>query len=110
LRTVSEEALPLDQNHPEYKSEPCYIFNDTNVLLGGVEQAQVLTNTLVVDEDVGSDRQTGLPDKLHEELRQRILLTCVFDAEQKKLPKRKESLRPAWNFPRDYGITETRKK
>jgi len=32
----------------------------------------------------------------------------LFDAEQQKLPKRKDPERPAWNFPRDYGITDRR--
>ncbi|KAG8262659.1 39S ribosomal protein L37, mitochondrial [Homalodisca vitripennis] len=38
-----------------------------------------------------------------------IKTTCLYDAEQKKLPVRKDPERPAWNFPRDFGITESRK-
>lgn len=40
----------------------------------------------------------------------RIIYTSnIFDAHQEKLPKRKDPTRPAWVFPRDYGITNCRK-
>lgn len=40
----------------------------------------------------------------------RIIYTSnVFDAHQEKLPKRKDPARPAWVFPRSFGITNCRK-
>lgn len=89
----------------------CLTYKDDNVLLEGLNQAKVITNTVEV--------QQGLPDKLvlHDvskdlnNLVKKIVLTShVFDAEQKKLPKIKDPLRPAYNFPRVYGITEQRVK
>lgn len=87
---------------------------DQNVLLEGTQQAQVLTNTIAVKEfpehiDKFS-KNLKLPDSIHSEVQKRIMLSCVFEATQQKLPKKKDPSRPAWVFPRDYGIPDTRKK
>lgn len=47
---------------------------------------------------------------IDSEVIKRVKLACMYDATQQKLPVRKDPLRPAWNFPRDYGITDVRKK
>lgn len=38
-----------------------------------------------------------------------IMYSHIYDAQQVKLPVRKDPERPAWNFPRDYGINAKRK-
>ncbi|KAJ9576804.1 hypothetical protein L9F63_006578, partial [Diploptera punctata] len=38
-----------------------------------------------------------------------IFMSHLFDAMQEKLPIRKDPERPAWVFPRDYGITHKRR-
>ncbi|KAK6638557.1 hypothetical protein RUM43_006824 [Polyplax serrata] len=108
-----DKILPFDENHPDYKTEPCYKYMDRNVLLEGTQQAQVLTNTIAVKEfpehmDKFS-KNLKLPDNIHSEVQKRIMLSCVFEATQQKLPKKKDPFRPAWVFPRDYGIPDTRK-
>lgn len=35
--------------------------------------------------------------------------TMLFDAVQEKLPIRKDPKRPAWKFPRDYGVPDSRR-
>lgn len=81
------------------------------MLLEGLAQAKIITNTVEVKE--------GLPDKINVDksikginsrVKEIILSSHLFDAHQEKLPKIKDPLRPAWNFPRLYGITDVRKK
>lgn len=88
---------------------------DENVLLEGVPQAQVLLNTLKFDgypermEDF--IHKSVIPAGIDRNLQQSILNSCVYDAEQLKLGyKIKDPNRPAYNFPRVYGITDARKK
>lgn len=80
----------------------------------GVAQAQNLTKTLITAKlpakvqklanalDISPD--TGLY------MKNAIINAHLFDAEQVKLPKIKDPNRPAWNFPRSYGISAQRKK
>lgn len=103
---------PLPEN---WHSDPIYMFKDTNVLLEGVPQAQILLNTI---------KFTGYPEKLEElihkttipttvdkSMQQSVVNACVYDAEQAKLGyKVKDHARPAFNFPRVYGITDIRMK
>lgn len=80
-------------------------------MLEGLNQAKVITKSVELQE--------GLPDKLvignssvelDRRVKKIILNSHLFDAEQQKLPKRKDPERPAWNFPRDYGVTDHRVK
>lgn len=77
-------------------------------------QAQVLTKTVCVD---------GLPEKLQAAIdaiefsretdknaKNAVLNALLLDAEQQKLEKLKDPSRPAWVFPRVYGITRQRRK
>lgn len=109
-----KEVEIIDETHPLWNSRICHIYGDTNVLITGMPQAQVLTKTVCVD---------GLPDKLQETInaiefsretdknaKNAVLNALLFDAEQQKLEKLKDPLRPAWVFPRVYGITRQRKK
>lgn len=97
-----------------WNTQKCHIFGDTNVLVLGVPQAQLLTKTVCVD---------GLPEKLqatidglevsretNTSMKDNIVAAHLFDAQQEKLEKLKDPTRPAWNFPRVHGITRQRKK
>ncbi|KAH0539876.1 39S ribosomal protein L37, mitochondrial [Cotesia glomerata] len=101
-----------DENHPDWKERPCFKLNTNDLLVMGTDQAQVLTKTLLVKE--------GLPDQIEglikdnskevDNIVKRIIQTSnIFDAHQEKLPVKKDPARPAWNFPRDYGLTDIRK-
>lgn len=97
-----------------WNSRTCHIFGDKNVLITGKKQAQVLTKTLLVNE---------LPDCLQKlannvnisndteiQIKNSILFAHLFEAHQEKLAKRKHPEKKMWVFPRDYGITDQRKK
>lgn len=101
----------MDNTHPNWHDRICHTYCDNNVLLEGLTQAKIITKTV--------ELETGLPQKLNykqstkdidSKVRTLILNSHVFDAEQEKLPKLKDPLRPAWNFPRVYGITNSRIK
>lgn len=107
------DPLMEPQIHELWNSRPCHIHEDSNVLVNGLDQAQILTKTLMFGE---------LPKKLQDIFdsieispesdkcfKNATLAAHLFDAEQVVLPKRKDPLRPAWNFPRDYGISDQRK-
>uniref|UniRef100_A0A1B6DL06 Large ribosomal subunit protein mL37 n=1 Tax=Clastoptera arizonana TaxID=38151 RepID=A0A1B6DL06_9HEMI len=113
LKIIGVVDLPLvkDENHPLYNRKPCYTYGDHNVLLYGIDQASVLCNSIVINDlppqfDKKIDEEIMLPDNV---IQRCIKSSLLYDAEQKKLPKRKDPERPAWNFPRDYGITYKRK-
>lgn len=103
----------LDETHEFWNERKCHMYGNSNVLLEGVPQAQVLTKTLHIQELPETVQSTVIKIKLSPEidqaLRNIILDSYLFDAEQKKLMKRKIPERPAFNLPRDYGITDARK-
>ncbi|KRF99937.1 uncharacterized protein Dwil_GK27784 [Drosophila willistoni] len=102
-----------DHTHPNWHSNPCHLFSDNNVLLGGIPQAQVLTNSIEIQnfpqhiDDAIKNQQ--LPSVLDKNVRHAILSSHVLDAEQVKLPKVKLVDRPAFNLPRVYGISHERR-
>lgn len=102
----------MNETHPDWKDEACWNISDTELLIQGVEQAQVITKTIMVKEGM-PERLEALTEKttddINKVLERTILSSNIFDAEQRKLPIVKDPLRPAWNFPRDYGITAVRK-
>ncbi|XP_028165329.1 39S ribosomal protein L37, mitochondrial [Ostrinia furnacalis] len=108
-----ELPLPLDENHPNYKEKPCYTLKNTNVLLEGISQAQVLTKTIIAEDKlpvkIEELAQIAAPKAIHENVKKAILSANVFDCEQEKLPKIKDPARPAYNFPRILGITDRRR-
>ncbi|XP_050354296.1 39S ribosomal protein L37, mitochondrial [Nymphalis io] len=108
-----ERPLPLDENHPDYKERPCFTLKNTNVLLEGISQAQALTKTIIAEDilpqKIEELAEISAPKAIHRGVKQAILNANVFDCEQKKLPKRKDPLRPAYNFPRTLGISDRRK-
>lgn len=105
--------VQLDENHPLYKQEPCYVYGDRNVLLEGVRQAQVLLNTVVYDELPLKVQErvdkTKIPAQLDRSMQQSVLAALVFDTEQVKTTLLKDPERPAFKFPRVYGISSERK-
>lgn len=109
-----EPSIPLDENHPDYKQRPCYTLKNTNVLLQGISQAQVLTKTVIAENrlppKIEELAEVPAPAAIHENIKKAILSANVFDPEQKKLPKIKDPVRPAYNFPRILGISDRRRK
>lgn len=101
---------PIEQ-HPNWHDRICHTYKDNNVLLEGLEQAKVLTKTVQIGE--GLPEQLTLKNSSKEidnKVKRVIMHSHLFDAEQKKLPKIKDPMRPAFNFPRVYGISESRVK
>jgi len=84
------------------------------VLIGGLPQAQVLTNCIEIPsfpkqiEDAIASQQ--LPKSIDKSIRHAILASHVLDAEQVKLPKVRVPERPRFNLPRSYGISHERVK
>lgn len=112
---VGPVELPAKMNntHPSWHDDPCYVYADRNVLVRGLEQAKVFTNT--VEPEPGLPRYLGelfeayrLPDQ-DDHVRRVITASLLYDAAQVKLPVRKDPERPAWKFPRDYGIPDGRR-
>lgn len=91
------------------------MYGDSNALLLGMSQAQILLNTLKVQ---------GYPEKIEDQLKnlkiptsvekamyQSVMSACLFDPEQVKLGhKIKDAERPAFVFPRLFGISDLRRK
>ncbi|KAL6422130.1 hypothetical protein ACFW04_010878 [Cataglyphis niger] len=104
--------ISFDETHPDWKAQACLIFKDHNVLQEGFRQAQILTNTVCLPESSSNyiqDSFLDLPEYVDDIVKRIIYTSNIFDAHQEKLPKRKDPARPAWVFPRDYGLTNCRK-
>ncbi|XP_055902588.1 39S ribosomal protein L37, mitochondrial [Eupeodes corollae] len=106
--------IPQDATHPDWHSKPCHIFGDSNVLLEGVAQAQVLTKSIEIEGFPKNIEETinkmQLNSNVDKNVQNSIMLSHVFDAEQVKLPKIKIPERPAFNLPREYGISYSRRR
>lgn len=106
-------AVVWDETHPLWNTDKCYKYCDSHALIQGMAQAQVLTKTIVVNElpEVIADsvQNMKISTRVDRFAKTAILTANVFDSEQKKLAKIKDPLRPAFNFPRVYGITDTRR-
>lgn len=91
-----------------------YLYGNSHVLVNGVQQAQVLTKSLVFDElpekmeDVFYNLK--LPSDVERSMQQSVLVSHLLDAEQQKTAKKINPLRPMRPPPRSYGISEKRKK
>ncbi|XP_029675463.1 39S ribosomal protein L37, mitochondrial [Formica exsecta] len=115
LRLGTETLKPkisFNKIHPDWKAQACLIFKDHNVLQEGFRQAQILTNTVCLSDSSSNyiqDSLLDLPEYIDDIVKRIIYTSNIFDAHQEKLPKRKDPARPAWVFPRDYGITNCRK-
>ncbi|XP_075222331.1 mitochondrial ribosomal protein L37 isoform X2 [Lycorma delicatula] len=118
LNIVGEGPMipkPDSKLHPNYHEDSIFIYRDNNVLLQGFEQAKLLTNTIEPNEERALPTQiTNLINAVSHPEQDKLVKRCiksslVFEAEQVKLPIRKDPKRPAWVFPRDYGISQQRK-
>jgi large subunit ribosomal protein L37 len=103
----------LDSTHKNWHDRPCHLFRDSNVLLEGVAQAQVLLKTMVINELPTAMEEAvakqKVPAQVDKAVQESVMAACVYDAEQKVLARRKIPERPAYVLPRDYGITDGRK-
>ncbi|EZA55817.1 hypothetical protein DMN91_011665 [Ooceraea biroi] len=103
--------VTYDETHPAWKTRTCLIVRDHNVLQEGLPQAQILTNTISLS-DLPSSIEDSLPDlpgHVDDIVKRAIYNSSIFDAYQEKLPVKKDPLRPAWVFPRDFGISNGRR-
>lgn len=106
------EKVKFDKTHPDWKNKVCLIYKDHNVLQNGIPQAQNLLKTIQVDNELPQqirEKEVDISEDIHRLTERTIYASNIFDAHQEKLPKRTDPNRPAWNFPRDYGITLTRR-
>lgn len=55
-------ASPLDETHPDWKTQACLVFKDHNVLQEGFRQAQIITNTVCLSNSFSNYVQDSLPD------------------------------------------------
>lgn len=104
------KPVKYDQTHPDWHDEVCYLYRDSNVLLLGEDQAKCITKSVEIQNELPHDlsKVETLTKDMDKYIKKLILSSHVFDAEQKKLPVVKDPERPAWVFPRTYGITYER--
>ncbi|XP_072376589.1 large ribosomal subunit protein mL37 [Diabrotica undecimpunctata] len=105
-----DRPKPLDETHPEWNEKPLLSYRDNSVLLEGLDQAKIITNTVQLHEGLPDSFEIkNLPKEVDKASKDIIFDSHLFDAEQKKLPKIKNPAKPAWNFPRLYGVTQERR-
>lgn len=108
------DQFPRNETHPWWNSRVCHMFNDKNVLIYGNKQAEVLTKSLSISELPESVQKLAkgvdISEATEVQMKNAVLQAHLFDAHQEKLIKRKHPERKMWVFPRDYGITDERKK
>ncbi|CAG2057522.1 unnamed protein product [Timema podura] len=106
---LEDKPLPWDEFHPLYHKQECHMYGNHSVLLKGLDQAKVLTNTVELEQGLPAALPRVTASARHHHLVNNLIMSSlVLDAEQKKLPKLKDPERPAFNFPREYGITDVR--
>lgn len=110
---IYSNDIKNDETHPLWQDEKCHIFRDSNVLLEGVPQAQVLLKTIELKELPSRMEEQfaklKIPKNIHNSMEQFVLSSHVLDSEQEKTAVIKLSDRIAFNLPRNYGITDNRK-
>nr|CAI5817023.1 unnamed protein product [Callosobruchus analis] len=104
-----DKPQAFDATHPDWHDRALLTFRDNNVLVEGLPQAQILTKSVEIQEGLPSYKYVDVPENVSHLIRTIILNSHILDAEQKKLPKLKDPERPAWNFPRVYGVTQNRR-
>ncbi|XP_063235680.1 large ribosomal subunit protein mL37 [Bacillus rossius redtenbacheri] len=108
---ATERPRARDRDHPLHHEQECHLYSSGDVLLKGLDQAKVLTNTVEVRE--------GLPDALTRasggaahrvELIERCIRSSnIFEARYEKLPRYIDPARPYHHHARIWGITDIRK-
>lgn len=108
------DKRPFDETHPLFNSEICHVFGDSNVLIYGEKQAQVLTKTLLINELPDNVQKlvetTKIDNNTDIQMKNSILQAHLFDAHQEKLVREKHPTKLMWVFALQYGITDQRKK
>lgn len=103
-----------DETHPDWHDQKCRMFENNNVLVEGVKQAQVLLKTVEINglpENLeNAIMQMHLPVHIDRNIQNDILFSHAFDAEQVVLPKVVAADRPEVNLPRVYGISHKRRQ
>ncbi|KAM7364116.1 mitochondrial ribosomal protein L37 [Cochliomyia hominivorax] len=106
-------VLSEDETHPHWHQQKCHMYGNANVLLQGVQQAQVLTKTIEINAFPKALEESimkmQLPSNVDRHVPLLIMASHVLDAEQTKLPKIKLPDRPAFNLSRYYGISHQRR-
>ncbi|XP_039968788.1 39S ribosomal protein L37, mitochondrial [Bactrocera neohumeralis] len=105
---IGEEVINLNWN-----TKPSYLFGDNNILLKGIQQAVVLTNTIeeqslpgCIQDSLERVQITGLCER---SIKEAIMASNIFSADQEKLPKTRDNVRVGYNLRREYGIPNERK-
>ncbi|XP_012276239.1 39S ribosomal protein L37, mitochondrial [Orussus abietinus] len=104
--------LPHNRNHPNWSNTPCFTYKEQNALLEGVAQAQILTKTIIIENDLPQkikDLKEDTKEKIDNIVQRIIRNSTMFDAHQELLPKLKNPDKPMFVFPRVYGLTTLRK-
>lgn len=110
VETIPKPVL-FDRSHPDWHDQVCHVYRDNNVLVEGLDQAKIVTNSVEIQQGLPEQIQPKcISNNISTRVQDIILSSHLFDAEQQKLPKIKDPLRPAFNFPRVYGVTEKRAK
>ncbi|KZC10603.1 hypothetical protein WN55_00355 [Dufourea novaeangliae] len=102
----------IEHVDPDWKERNCLIYKEHHLLHGGTSQALQLTKTLKIDDEIPSrvkDLIADIPEHIDDIVQRNVYTSTIYDAQQVKLPKLKDPNRPSWVFPRQYGITSTRK-
>lgn len=112
----SDPYVQQDNALKNNKFPSSYLFSDSNVLVYGTKQAQVLTKSIMLNElpeNIERKLETiKLPTEIERSMHQSVLVSHLLDAEQKKSPIR-VSLRPdkpKHIIRKEYSITDNRKK
>jgi hypothetical protein len=92
------------------------VYGNSNVLVYGTSQAQVLTKTLIFNKFPDKLEQKfaslKLPTDIERSMHQSVLVSHLLDAEQMKSPYKIPIApnKPRHFHPKEYCITEQRKK
>ncbi|XP_015593654.1 39S ribosomal protein L37, mitochondrial [Cephus cinctus] len=101
-----------NNTHPDWHDRICLTFGDTELLVEGTSQAQLLLKTILFQNELPERIENLAKDQSKEvnDLVVRAIRTSnIFDAHQELLPKKKDPARPAYVFPRELGLTDLRK-
>ncbi|XP_066595251.1 large ribosomal subunit protein mL37 [Prorops nasuta] len=112
IEHFNPKKIPDPTEHPDWKEKIAFTYRNFNVLQEGVKQAQLLTNTIRIGENLPrkiEDLISEVPNNVHTLVRRAISSANIFDAHQELLPKRHDPSRPAWIFPREMGLTNIRR-
>lgn len=107
---------PIESTKDEEEPARKFMFGDTDVLVYGMSQAQVLTNTSLFNafpnEIEKKISNLKLPTAIERSMNQSVLVSHLLDAEQVKHHERfpVSPDKPKHLQPRHYQISDERKK